>query len=81
MRVNLRWATALVLVVVLALLTPAGKAAENGKKDEAAASIEKHQAELIKLSDQIWSYAETALREHKSAKALADYAEQQGFKV
>lgn len=51
------------------------------KKDEAAASIEKRKAEMIKLSDQIWAYAETALREHKSSKALADYAEQQGFKV
>jgi aminobenzoyl-glutamate utilization protein B len=51
------------------------------KKEEAVASIEKRKAEMIKLSDQIWAYAETALREHKSAKALADYAEQQGFKV
>src|SRR5262249_30498654 len=30
---------------------------------------------------QIWAFAETALREHKSSKALADYAEQQGFRV
>jgi len=51
------------------------------KKEEAVASIEKRKAEMIKLSDQIWAYAETALREHKSSKALADYAEQQGFKV
>ena len=29
----------------------------------------------------IWAYAETALREHKSSKALSDYAEQQGLKV
>jgi len=33
------------------------------------------------MSDQIWGYAETALREHRSAKLLADYAEQQGFRV
>jgi aminobenzoyl-glutamate utilization protein B len=44
-------------------------------------SVEKHQQELIKLSDEIWTYAETALKEHKSAKALADYAEAQGFIV
>ena len=59
---------------------PAG-ATDIKKKEEAAASIEKHKAELIRLSDQIWAFAETALREHKSSKALADYAEQQGFKV
>src|SRR5262245_23464365 len=36
---------------------------------------------MTALSDQIWEYAELALRETKSSKALADYAEQQGFKV
>lgn len=51
------------------------------KKSEAGASIEKHQPELITLSNQIWAFAETALRETKSSKLLADYAEQQGFKV
>lgn len=44
-------------------------------------SIQKHQSELIKLSDQVWSFAEIAMREHQSAKALSDYAEQQGFRV
>jgi aminobenzoyl-glutamate utilization protein B len=36
---------------------------------------------LISVSDKIWAYAETALRENKSAKELADYAEAQGFKL
>lgn len=44
-------------------------------------SVEKHQQELIKLSDQIWGFAETAMRETKSSKVLADYAQQQGFRV
>ena len=44
-------------------------------------SVDQHASELIGLSDQIWAFAETALREHKSAAALADYAEKQGFKV
>ena len=44
-------------------------------------SIEKHQDELTKISDQIWGFAEIAMREHQSAKVLADYAETQGFKV
>jgi aminobenzoyl-glutamate utilization protein B len=51
------------------------------KKSAAAVSIEKHQPELTALSDQIWALAETALKETKSSKLLADYAEQQGFKV
>lgn len=51
------------------------------KKQDILKSVEKHQKELIVLSDDIWNYAETALMEHKSSKALADYAEAQGFKV
>ncbi len=51
------------------------------KKSTAVAAIEKYQPALINLSDQIWALAETALKENKSSKLLADYAEQQGFKV
>src|SRR5262247_4090942 len=50
-------------------------------KEEAVGAIEKRKAEMIKLSDQIWAFAETALREHKSAEALSRYAEREGFKV
>jgi aminobenzoyl-glutamate utilization protein B len=50
-------------------------------KSAVLASVEKHQQELIKLSDQVWGFAETAMRETKSAKVLADYAAAQGFKV
>jgi aminobenzoyl-glutamate utilization protein B len=50
-------------------------------KKAVLASVEKHQQELIKLSDQIWGFAETAMRETQSSKVLADYAQQQGFKV
>jgi aminobenzoyl-glutamate utilization protein B len=50
-------------------------------KSAAVSDIEKHEADMIKLSDEIWAYAETALRETKSSKALADYAEAQGFQV
>ncbi|MFI5187412.1 MAG: amidohydrolase [Chitinophagales bacterium] len=44
-------------------------------------SVEKHQQELIDLSDSIWKYAETALKEYRSSKALSDYATKQGFRV
>ena len=50
-------------------------------KNAVLASVEKHQQELIKISDSIWGFAEIAMRETKSAKVLADYAEAQGFKV
>ncbi len=45
------------------------------------ASVEKHEANLIKMSDEIWALAETAFEETKSSKILSDYAEQQGFTV
>ncbi len=78
MKLGLRGLTFALLALCSSL--PAG-VTDIKKKEEAVASIEKRKAEMIKLSDQIWAYAETALREHKSSKALADYAEQQGFKV
>jgi aminobenzoyl-glutamate utilization protein B len=51
------------------------------EKQSVIRSVESHQAELVKVSDEIWSYAETALKEHKSSMALADLAEKNGFKV
>ena len=50
-------------------------------KQEVIRSIEKHREALINLSDQIWAFAETALRESKSSEILADFAESQGFNV
>ncbi len=58
----------------------AGRVSFVKEKETAVASVEAHQKDLIQLSDQIWRFAETALRETKSSKVLADYAEQQGFK-
>lgn len=53
----------------------------NLNKKSVLASVEKHQEELIGLSDSVWTYAETALREKKSANLLANYAESKGFRV
>lgn len=50
-------------------------------KQALAKSIEAKQTEMIRLSDQVWAFAETALAETRSADALADYAEQKGMKV
>ena len=50
-------------------------------KKRAVQEVEAQSATLIDLSDQVWRFAETALKETKSSKVLADYAEQQGFRV
>src|SRR4030095_10800715 len=68
----------LITLMICPLPTPGS---EMNKKEEAVASIDAHKAELTKLSDQIWGFAETALRETRSSKLLADYAEKQGFEV
>lgn len=72
------WATLIICSICISVFSQQ-KASKN--KKEVITSVEKHQAELIHLSDQIWAYAETALLETNSAQVLADYAEQQGFRV
>lgn len=51
------------------------------EKRQAVAVIESMAGELIALSDSIWTYAETAFLEDKSAAALAAFAKNQGFRV
>ncbi len=63
------------------LLSGQAAGALSDNKQAVLRSVAAHQAELTRLSDQIWAFAETALKEHQSSKLLADYAEQQGFKV
>ena len=50
-------------------------------KAQIQASVEKHKANLIRISDEIWASAELAFEEYKSAEILAKYAEDNGFKV
>lgn len=60
----------------------AQKEAELTKAKAAVISyIDEHAKELIRLSDELWAYAETALAEEQSAEALADYADEYGFTV
>jgi len=68
-------------LLFLSQLLFAQKTISSANKNAVLASVEKHQQELIKLSDQVWGFAETAMRETRSSKVLADYAEAQGFKV
>jgi aminobenzoyl-glutamate utilization protein B len=50
-------------------------------KEAAVASVERQRPALVDLANQVWGFAETALKEKRSAKVLADYAEAQGFHV
>jgi aminobenzoyl-glutamate utilization protein B len=70
----------------LALVGPALALAQAGGADpalkkRAVQEVDAQSAALIDLSDQVWRFAETALKETRSSKVLADYAEQQGFRV
>ncbi|MEL6537946.1 MAG: amidohydrolase [Bacteroidota bacterium] len=56
-------------------------AERTANKEAVMASVENHRSNLISISDQIWAAAETAFVEGESAKLLANYAEEQGFRV
>ncbi|HKY31548.1 MAG TPA: amidohydrolase [Candidatus Polarisedimenticolia bacterium] len=75
-------ATRSLLLPALLLVLPAtSQAAQEALKKKAIASIDARRPELIELSDKVWEFAETALKETRSAALLADYAERQGFTV
>ncbi len=71
----------LILFLACVIQVTAQKQKLNPNKDATIKSVDKHQQELIAISDKIWAYAETALKESKSSRELADYAEAQGFRV
>lgn len=71
--------TTLVLLCLLSIQMTAQKM--NSNKKAIIASVEAHKENLIKISDSIWTLAETAFNESKSAEVLADYAEKNGLTV
>jgi aminobenzoyl-glutamate utilization protein B len=71
---------ALVAACLWAPPPAAAQPAPTGKK-AALDLVETQRSDLIAMSDRIWEYAETALREDRSANLLADYAERKGFTV
>ncbi len=76
----------IVVIGVVALAVPSTVLAQAGGPDVAlkkrvVQEVDAQRATLIDLSDQIWRFAETALKETKSSKVLADYAEREGFRV
>ncbi|WP_297798030.1 amidohydrolase [uncultured Eudoraea sp.] len=66
-------------LLVLSSLVSAQKISKN--KTAIIQSIEKHNAELIAISDSVWALAETAFNENRSSAILARYAEKNGFQV
>ena len=71
--------TLLICILSITIISAQKKLPKN--KSLIKQSVEKHQANLIEISDAIWASAETAFEEHKSSKLLADYAENNGFTV
>lgn len=74
------------LFVLLLVITSTSSFAQkkpkiNKNKQAVITSVNSKTVELTALSDEIWGFEEIAFRETQSAEALADFAEQQGFKV
>ena len=71
------------LVISLIFSTMLLQASDDGSGNKKAieASVQKHEKELIRISDAIWHNAELALEEYKSSKILSDYAEKNGFSI
>jgi aminobenzoyl-glutamate utilization protein B len=70
-----------ILAAAATSAAPHASKADVRKKLAVVASIDAQRASLVSLADQVWSFAETALRETRSAALLADHAEKQGFRV
>jgi len=77
----MRYLLSLICLLVLSGLSIAQTKKVSSNKSAVTQSVDKAQADYTKMSDAIWAYAETALKEYKSSKLLADYAEQKGFRV
>jgi aminobenzoyl-glutamate utilization protein B len=71
----------LILLLCLAVTNSISQNKIGNTKQAIINSVEKHEANLIAISDKIWALAETAFEENQSSELLANYAEKQGFKV
>ena len=76
---RLLYTAAFLLMVAIDLVAQSKKI--NPNKTAVIKSVDTHASDLIRISDEIWANAETALRETKSSAVLANYAEAQGFTV
>ena len=69
------------LLLLVALASAQEPASLSANKQAVIDAVDARSAELIELSDRIWSFEEVAFQETKSSAALADYAEANGFRV
>ena len=67
------------LLLLCTTIASAQKMSNN--KKAVIQSIEKHNEELIAISDSVWALPETAFNENGSSVILANYAEKNGFSV
>ena len=72
---------ALFLVPVLPVSSQAPQGLDNDNKKAVVASISERYDQLTELSDRIWAFAELAFLETNSSRALAEYAQSNGFRV
>ncbi len=71
----------ILLSSALVLAITFGTKAQDDIKDAVRTNVDRHYNQLTDLSDRIWAFEEIAFQETESSTALADYAEQMGFKV
>lgn len=64
-----------------AYVAPTGLAKDSDVKSAALAWIDSNAAELVKLSDDIWNFAELSLREWNSSQAAAALLQKYGFTI
>ena len=70
-----------ILLVLLFIIAVPLYAQDHAIKQDIIASIDGKYESLAALSDEIWTNAELAFKENKSAKALADFARYHGMEV
>lgn len=71
----------LLVLIAVSTFPSTAQRKPNPNKDAVIKSVDVRNSELIAMSDKIWAFAETALKEKQSSKLLADYAEAQGMRV
>lgn len=71
-------------LLILLLLCSTAVVAQSpipASKQSVMTSIARQEQQLIRISDQIWGFAEIAMKEKQSAQVLSEYAEKNGFRV
>ena len=73
--------TLIVQLILVSFTFAETKPHENPNKQSVITFVDSRAGNLIEISDKIWAYAETAFHETQSSATLANYAEQNGFRV